>query len=206
MLRIARFSTSCTVLGPGKRGVVWFQGCERKCPGCTAPDTWSKDAGSEISIHHLVRAFVEIPRLEGLTFSGGEPFLQAKGAARLAEECRKIRPEFSFMAFTGFTLEELLKEENPDHLRLLANLDILIDGPYRQEEHQNLLWRGSKNQRVWFLTPRYEREWKPRLHETAIRMEMEMNDQTIHFMGIPPKNFRDNFREITRNLGLEELK
>jgi len=37
-------------------------------------------------------------------------------------------------------------------------------------------------------------------------MEMEMNDQTIHFMGIPPKNFRDNFREITRNLGLEELK
>ncbi len=205
-IRIARFSTRCAVLGPGQRGAVWFQGCERKCPGCTAPETWSKDGGTQIEIERLAHIFASLPNLEGLTLSGGEPFLQAEGAVRLIEQCRRRRPDFSFFAFTGFTLEELLKEENPDRLRLLANLDVLVDGPYRETEHLNLLWRGSKNQNVWFLTKRYEAAWKPRINETCVSMEMEMNEESIHFMGIPPKNFRNKLNTITQELGLKELK
>lgn len=205
-VKIARFSTNCTVLGPGRRGVVWFQGCDRKCPGCTAPETWSREGGTEIEIEPLVRVFTSRPELEGLTLSGGEPFLQSRGAVALIEQCRARRPDFSVLAFTGFTLEELLKEENPDRLRLLALLDVLVDGPYRETEHMNLLWRGSQNQRVWFLTPRYEREWRPRIDEIGVRIEMEMNEESVHFMGIPPKNFRIQIDAIAQNLGLKELK
>lgn len=204
LLQLARFSTSCSVLGPGKRAVVWVQGCMRHCPGCVAPETWDPDGGTAFSIEYLAEKLTRNPEVEGLTFSGGEPFLQAAGLCALADACRKICPKFTFLAFTGFTLEELLAREKRDELALLARLDILIDGPYREMEHENLLWRGSRNQRVWFLTPRYEHDWKPRIHETGVRLELEADSETLHIMGIPPRDFREKMDEIAQKLHLTQ--
>ena len=204
LLKIARFSTSCSVLGPGKRAVVWVQGCARRCPGCVAPDTWDPEGGTVFSVETLAEKLTRLPEIEGLTFSGGEPFLQASGLCALADACRKIRPELTVMAFTGWTLEELLAREQREELALLARLDILIDGPYRETEHENLLWRGSRNQKVWFLTPRYERDWKPRIHETGVHLELEADSETLHIMGIPPKDFRAKIDEIARKLHLTQ--
>ncbi|MBQ4144936.1 MAG: radical SAM protein [Thermoguttaceae bacterium] len=204
LLKIARFSTSCSVLGPGKRAVVWVQGCARRCPGCVAPETWDPEGGTVFSVETLAEKLTRLPEIEGLTFSGGEPFLQASGLCALADACRKIRPELTVMAFTGWTLEELLAREQREELALLARLDILIDGPYRETEHENLLWRGSRNQKVWFLTPRYERDWKPRIHETGVHLELEADSETLHIMGIPPKDFRAKIDEIARKLHLTQ--
>ncbi|MBE6424677.1 MAG: radical SAM protein [Planctomycetaceae bacterium] len=204
LLKIARFSTSCSVLGPGKRAVVWVQGCARRCPGCVAPETWDPEGGTVFSVETLAEKLTRLPEIEGLTFSGGEPFLQAAGLCALADACRKIRPELTVMAFTGWTLEELLAREKREELALLARLDILIDGPYRETEHENLLWRGSRNQKVWFLTPRYERDWKPRIHETGVHLELEADSETLHIMGIPPKDFRAKIDEIARKLHLTQ--
>lgn len=201
-LQVARYSTSCTVLGPGRRGVVWVQGCKRHCPGCTAHETWDENGGFSISVDSLTDIFIKKKNLEGLSFSGGEPFLQAETLTQLIRQCRQKRPEFTFLAYTGFTLEELTTDARPEWLRFLSELDILIDGPYRENEHENLLWRGSRNQRVWFLTLRYRQEWEHRVNEHGVHLELEMDAETIHIMGIPPRNFRENFDQFTIELGL----
>lgn len=203
-IRAARFSPQCSVLGPGKRGVLWVQGCERHCPGCTAPETWDPEGGSEVSTDFLAEYFTSKKELEGLTFSGGEPMLQAEALTELMEACRRKRPDFTFMAYSGFTLEELMAEADPSRLEMLARLDLLIDGPYLEEAHENLLWRGSRNQRVWFLTKRYEAEWGPKIFSAGVQLELEVEQDSIHCMGIPPKNFRRDFEEIVRSLLKEE--
>lgn len=202
ILQVARYSKQCTVLGPGKRGVVWVQGCNRHCTGCTAPETWDKNGGFSISVEYLANIFVEKKALEGLTFSGGEPFLQAEALTELIRTCRQKRPEFTFLAFTGFTLEELMEDARPERLAFLAELDVLIDGPYRENEHENLLWRGSRNQRVWFLTPHYRQDWESRVNEYGVHLEIEMDAETLHVMGIPPRCFRGKFEEFATELGL----
>ena len=51
--------------------------------------------------------------------------------------------------YTGFTLEELLRENRADRMRLLSAVDVLVDGPFRSHERSlDLLYRGSKNQRL----------------------------------------------------------
>ena len=53
------------------------------------------------------------------------------------------------MAWTGCTLEALLRAERPDWAALLRALDVLVDGPFIQARRSlALAWRGSDNQRV----------------------------------------------------------
>lgn len=194
-LNVARYSSRCTVLGPGVRGVLWVQGCERRCVGCVAPETWETKNGEILEIESLAHFFTQDASVEGLTISGGEPMLQAEGLVLLMDSIKNIRTNFTFVAYTGFTLEELLQRERREELELLARLDILIDGPYVQQEHENLLWRGSKNQRVWFLTPRYESQWRERVQTVGVHLEVELNEDSYHCMGILPLGFRKTFEK-----------
>jgi len=92
--------------------------------------------------------------IEGVSFIGGEPFLQAKGLSKLAGLCREAR--LTVMVFTGYLLEGLKKSEIEGSAELLANTDLLVDGPYMQdlpEAERN--WAGSTNQRFHFLTDAY---------------------------------------------------
>ena len=92
--------------------------------------------------------------IEGITLSGGEPFEQPEPCARLLFEAR--RRGLSTMAFTGYTREELLLAPDPHVREMLDRLDVLVDGPYVAELACDDLWRGSRNQRVLFLTGRYD--------------------------------------------------
>jgi anaerobic ribonucleoside-triphosphate reductase activating protein len=92
--------------------------------------------------------------LEGVSFSGGEPFLQAAALARLARGCRRLG--LSVLAWSGFTLEELRGASAPSGAAaLLDELDVLIDGPFVRELSGEDCLRGSSNQRVIQLTDRY---------------------------------------------------
>jgi anaerobic ribonucleoside-triphosphate reductase activating protein len=92
--------------------------------------------------------------VEGVTFSGGEPFAQASGLVQLAEVVRERG--LSLMAFTGYELEELTV---PDQQRLLGLLDIVVTGRFVASlKRTDLRWRGSSNQRVHFLSDRYAAE------------------------------------------------
>src|SRR5208337_3096902 len=96
--------------GPGLRAVVFFQGCTLACPGCFNPDT-HPFVGTEISVlalaERVVRAYREY-KLEGVTFSGGEPMQQAPALLELIQTLRQQVPSLSFGLFSGYGEWELV--------------------------------------------------------------------------------------------------
>jgi anaerobic ribonucleoside-triphosphate reductase activating protein len=115
------------------------------------------EGGWEVSVDELA-AQIDTARerhgIEGLTLLGGEPLAQAAGLAALAHRVRALG--LSVMVFSGFTLEEIRERADPDVLDLLAETDLLVDGPFlRDQPEMGRRWVGSRNQRVHALTDRY---------------------------------------------------
>jgi anaerobic ribonucleoside-triphosphate reductase activating protein len=149
-LRVSGIIKESIVDGPGIRMVVFAQGCERACPGCHNPETHAMGGGYETCASDIIASAAENPLLRGLTFSGGEPFLQACAFAHLARLAKGAG--LDVITYTGYTLEEIL-EHSPDSddgfRSLLSQTDILVDGPYIEEKRTlDAPHRGSSNQRV----------------------------------------------------------
>ncbi len=139
------------VLGPGARYVLWVQGCGKSCEGCVAQNAHDMKLGTPIEEGALALE-IALSEAEGLTISGGEPFLQAAALAELIDRIHAKRP-MGVIVYTGYTYEEL--KDIPDADMLLSRIDLLIDGPYRKELDDNKSLRGSSNQRVIPLTDLY---------------------------------------------------
>ena len=146
-LRISGTIEESITDGPGYRFTVFTQGCPHRCPGCHNPQTHDPAGGKVIDTDSLLPGIKEDPLLSGVTFSGGEPFLQPAPLADLAE---KVKPlGLNVWVYSGWTYEELKAMENPDVERLLAASDVLVDGRFIQAEKSiALLYRGSRNQRL----------------------------------------------------------
>ena len=147
-LSLAGFDIDGIADGPGLRCVVFVQGCPHHCPGCQNPQTWAFEGGEETSVEEVERRIRETVVDTGVTFSGGEPFRQAAALADLAE---RLRPDYDLAAYTGYTWEGLMAraKEDPEVIRLLRQLDVVVDGPFVQAlRDRNLLFRGSGNQRI----------------------------------------------------------
>jgi anaerobic ribonucleoside-triphosphate reductase activating protein len=140
------------VNGPGRRSVLFFQGCRRACPGCFNPGLQSFNGGSLMSIEDVMDCVQQTKDIVGLTFSGGEPFEQASA---LAELCARLRrtTRLSLMAYSGFTLAEI--QANACRAKVLPHLDILVDGPYLRHLRSSRDYAGSTNQRIHLLTDHY---------------------------------------------------
>jgi anaerobic ribonucleoside-triphosphate reductase activating protein len=153
-LNIMGYVDESEVNGPGCRAVIWVQGCPRECPGCFNPNSWSFEINQLISVETLAEKILSNPRNQGVTFSGGEPFWQAKALASLAGKLKAAG--LNVMSFTGFTLKQLQSQSAPpDSPALLAQLDILIDGPYVESlaVHSPNSPVSSSNQRVNVFNP-----------------------------------------------------
>ncbi len=147
-LRIAGIEEDSIVDGPGLRMTVFTQGCLRNCKGCHNPQTHALDKGTLTSAKDLLCQFCSDPLLSGITFSGGEPFLQPEPLLWLAKEVHRLGK--NVMAFSGYTLEELLDQglAKPAITDLVSEVDYLVDGPYIEElRNLELEYRGSSNQR-----------------------------------------------------------
>jgi len=87
------------------------------------------------------------PLLSGVTFSGGEPLLQAASLVQLAKMIKENGLDLAI--YTGFTFEEILTVANHDQLELLSYADTLVDGPFVLSGRSlSLRFRGSENQRI----------------------------------------------------------
>jgi anaerobic ribonucleoside-triphosphate reductase activating protein len=166
-----------------------------------APETLPFAGGEVVEVDTLAADLAGLPHIEGVTLSGGEPMSQAAALCRLIDQVR-ARRDLSFVCYTGHTLEALRRTGSAAQHALLDRLDVLIDGPYVQERHTDLRWRGSDNQRVWFLSPRY-RELAAMVQERGRWIEFEVGDGTLRWMGIPPPGFREAFPEALRRLGID---
>ncbi len=146
-MQIASTVSDSIVDGPGLRFVVFTQGCPHNCPGCHNPATHSATGGETISVEALIGRFEKNPLIEGLTLSGGEPFLQARDCAALAKAAHKMG--WTVWVYTGYTYEALVGAGREDWAALLAETDVLVDGPFLQEKKSYALpFRGSTNQRL----------------------------------------------------------
>ena len=146
MLDLSGIVSDSIVDGPGIRVTVFCQGCPHHCPGCHNPETWSFATGTDMAVEDIVAVAQRNPLCRGVTFSGGEPFAQAEGYAKLAKLLKAHRYEIA--SYSGYTFEQLLRG-TPAQKELLANIDVLIDGPFLMEERSlELSFRGSRNQRI----------------------------------------------------------
>lgn len=157
-LRISGIVPESIVDGPGLRYVVFTQGCPHGCPGCHNPQTHDFDGGFFMDTEEIARQAAENPLLAGVTFSGGEPFCQAPALCDLGRRIKAMHKHI--MVYSGYTLEELLEkgEREAAVQELLHLADVLVDGPYLEQERDlTLEFRGSRNQRIIDL-PAYFRE------------------------------------------------
>lgn len=146
-LRVAGTVSDSIADGPGLRFVLFVQGCPRSCPGCHNPQTQCLDGGYDLSAEAILSQIRQNPLLSGITFSGGEPFLQAARLVPIARECHRLG--LDVITYSGWTFEELLAADDPDWNALIAESDIIVDGPYRQELRSfSTRFRGSSNQRL----------------------------------------------------------
>jgi anaerobic ribonucleoside-triphosphate reductase activating protein len=150
-LRIAGIVKESVVDGPGLRYVIFTQGCLRCCAGCHNPHTQDLAGGYETMVTELLNPILEAKLINGITFSGGEPFVQAEACAELARLVREQRRDLNIVAYSGYYYDDLLvmAEKQPAVRDFLREIDILIDGPYDEtQKAYDLSFRGSKNQSV----------------------------------------------------------
>ena len=146
MLDLSGIVSDSIVDGPGIRTAIFCQGCPHHCPGCHNPETWEFGCGTPMEEETLLEIVESNPLCRGVTFSGGEPFAQAAGFAKLAKLLKEKGYEVA--SYSGYTFEELLKGTD-DQKKLLGSIDVLIDGRFVQAEKSlELVFRGSRNQRI----------------------------------------------------------
>jgi anaerobic ribonucleoside-triphosphate reductase activating protein len=185
VLQLAQIVSCTEAEGPGRRFAIWFQGCPLRCPGCCNPEMLAFEGGSAASVADLLSQ-IEAARkgssIEGVTLIGGEPFAHAGGAAVLAKAVRERG--LTVMIFSGFTIEQLRVNPDPEVAALLAETDLLVDGPYLEQQPETTRrWIGSTNQRVHFLSEAYSED-DPHWDETNT-MEIRLTDGEISVNGFP---------------------
>lgn len=131
--------------GIGIRYVIFTQGCFHNCFECHNKETHSLDGGYIEDIKNILNNIQDNPLLDGVTFSGGEPFLQIEPLIEIALYCKEIG--LDIWIYSGYLYEELYK--NKEYIKLLKLADVLVDGKFiSSEKFYDLKFYGSKNQRI----------------------------------------------------------
>ena len=181
MVNVSHIEKGNYVNGIGRRFVIWVQGCNFHCPGCGNPDTWSFETKKLFSAQHLFNMICEEPHINGVTFSGGEPFLQAGDLFLLAKEIKE-KTDLTLHIFTGFELDELITDEQ----RKLLNLtDTLVYGRFDSSKPNN-------NQKVWH-NPQSRDFWD--FNNTDVEIDVDDNGD-INISGFPTLDLISDMEDI----------
>ncbi|MCE5297399.1 MAG: radical SAM protein [Methanoregulaceae archaeon] len=139
-----------TVNGPGLRSVIWTQGCPIRCSGCFNKELWSFHPGITIESGDLADEILGTDGVEGITFSGGEPFCQSGALAECAQILREH--DLNVVTFSGYSYDAIRRKGRRSWDALLEVTDLLVAGPYIQELHCTDPLRSSENQELVHLS------------------------------------------------------
>ena len=172
--------SSTEALGPYKRYALWTQGCKKRCPGCISPDAQTMQGGTLVPISILSSEIINTADIEGITISGGEPFLQQDALCELIDQVRQHR-DIGVIVYTGMLYSELANTP------LLQRCDLLVDGEYIKELNDDKSLRGSSNQNVICITERYSKIIDQFYGRAGRKMEFVQKDGSLTMVGIPSK-------------------
>ncbi len=186
-LNVAAWADDVACLGPGRRVALWLQGCCSRCPGCIEPAWQPLEPAHLFDISGLGVALVDLPDRRGLTLSGGEPLLQARGLLALLDLVQARRSDWDVILFTGLTLERIAREAEPARLRLITRADAVIAGPFLREQRPCKGLRGSANQLIHFKVPsRFTSQEQHAMLEHSWPRELHLQSRGGVLAGIPP--------------------
>ena len=143
--------------GIGVRVTLFVSGCRNGCKNCFQPETWSFTYGKEFTseTEEYILSLLSQPQIKGLTLLGGEPFEpeNQRALVPLVKKVKILYPTKTVWAYTGFTLDQLLRQTPHPRCEvtqdLLFNIDVLVDGKYEADKKNiSLKFRGSENQRL----------------------------------------------------------
>ena len=144
--------------GTGWRVTLYVSGCCRNCPGCFNSCTHDPNAGKKFTEETKNIIWNELAKAEidGLTFLGGEPLSilsdNRKTVIDFARETKEKFPEKNIWLYTGYTIEEVEKDDSMKDI--MKYVDVIIDGPFIESlKDTTLQFRGSSNQRIFYRMP-----------------------------------------------------
>lgn len=184
-IRIHGIEYDSLLNGDGLRAVIWFAGCNHRCPGCHNPQTWDPASGRDMDwddLSELVN-YLEKTYSSGVTLSGGDPLYPTNrtGAAGIAQFVKLNYPKKTVWIYTGYKWEEIysMAYMDDDVADILTICDVIVDGPFiRELADVNYPWAGSTNQRVidvrktmkHYGTNKKIYLWEDGTHETPINV------------------------------------
>lgn len=209
MARLMHRAVAEDVLGPGRRAILWVQGCPQRCPGCIAPEGWDISGGTPVTVAEAADWVLSQEGIEGMTISGGEPMLQARALADLIRRIR-LHSDLGVICYTGYVFPPRPAGEPGALLRLTASrrelvglLDLLVDGPYVEARHGDLLWRASDNQRLILLTDRYAQVLQTLPDRSAGVVCVLDVEGRPHVIGVPSRpGFRQELERLLAARGV----
>ena len=169
------------VNGHGCRFVIWVQGCHLACPECWSKHTWSFYKQRWLEVDKVFDEIVDTKNIEGVTFSGGEPFVQAKSLYYLA---KRIKDELglNLQIFTGYELTELT---NKYQTLLLELADVIVSGRFDNSKFNN-------NQKVHNL-----QNIKWNFNNTDVEVEVD-NKGNVVITGYPTNQLVNDIRGLVQ--------
>lgn len=180
---IARILYPVEVLGPGKRIGIWFDGCPRRCKGCSNPELWEFEEKYHTSFDTVKRMVSEIAKdnvVDGFTLTGGDPLYQYEALRELLTFLTTISGDI--LVYTGYTKDELSNRD-------LTGIAVLIDGPYLEERNNGALLRGSDNQIIHILDEDYREKYEAYLRNSKNMIQNFASKNTVISVGIHNKGF-----------------
>ena len=157
LLNIHSYESMGTFDGPGLRLVVFLQGCPFRCLYCANPDTIDVQGGEATPIHEIADLAVsQIPffgRRGGVTFSGGEPTVQAEALIPLVDMLHQH--DIHICLDTNGSIWN----KDVEQLLLRTDLVLLDVKQFNAEQHRALTGRG--NEQVLRTAAWLEQQGKP---------------------------------------------
>ncbi len=165
--------------------MIWVQGCPIRCQGCFNKEFHEFRTRFRTDVDALTDYILEIPGIEGVTFSGGEPFAQAEALSELGHNLQAHT--LNVVTYSGFPYPYLREKNRRSWSSLLRVTDLLIAGPYISGENSTHPLLASANQSLIFLSDRL----RDRVESEQLYREIELNfypEGDITVTGFPDEN------------------